>query len=1328
MLDQSQDIQMDSVTSISNKLNLYYDESDWNYVFSDSKQLTQRQREQIRRYLFFMVLAQVLENLDALSAAEGVQKLKDLREPTNIQAASHCLQKIIESLRKDDEQPQGKVKRIQNLAKCLFPRDKLGMSSEIKDYHLKYFEKEISDHVADLTADVADFFCRWIPENFKLNEENEYVVKNREIVRKKLIHIIEFKIKFPDAKTMKGKGKRSEQVDDRASKSAKSSENGSPATNGSEQPIANPDWIEDMCAVYDPKGTLDECKKLMDFAAGKYLIGTRGWVFNDLAEWLKVPNGPRVFMIFGAHGIGKSVIAAQIIKRRNFDFKETDRSELKTVGKVAAYHAFESKASSMMATANAIVSIACQLRKELPDFKWPSEKSQMQKSPSQVHRQDRLKNIFRQFILHPCGVYEKQRPIIGQETLLVVIDALDECEDGSRTELLDILGNMSENIPSWLRFVVTCTATSRWHPRKYKSIMLSSKCEKNGDDVELFIKETLNKEFDSDREKIVSHLARKAEGVFQYAYYMLEGLKVMRNQPFTFKSIEELTASMPDEISGFQEGIFHQFFVSLVEKFDDRRKANSVYKTFLGIFVAARENLRPSWLHEIIPDFDVVDLLHHARCILHVEDEDDGQEGVIRFVHSSLESWLYCTAKPSSMDLYLDTASISNAHGNLGRWCVTQTVGGEHSQEKNRWIYKNALFHLCRGGDVAEAKNLLNNFNWLLRACSSYKGFEQLAYDAIKDAASKCDDDTKLVLSVLEQLSDERHQNIHQLAGQLVGRLQKNHDMYKEASKFNERNWFRPVNSTLVAAGALRQTIFNGHTDVVSSVAYVPDSNFFVSGSHDGTIRFWDLITGDATRNVPVLKGHVGPVHDLKVVIAGSCGPMVFSGGADRTIRMWDVDNRTQLWSSQLQESVIHSLAVSLCRKYIVTGSDDERIRVFLKSPNNKVPDWESIDSNQKMHFGRVNSVCFSSSEEPPVLFVSASCDKTARVWTIDGKKLNHECKLQHDAQVNSVAIFKQEMIVSGSEDGRIRLWDLNQNKEISKWECRVRHTWFHRALNISVTSVAFQPEFGKFIVSGSCDKSIRVWDAATYSLVGEPEIPSGEMVNAVTAVAFTKDNQILSASKNTLVYSWNETTRMYSTKDHDQDGKRKITWLVLSPEPDLLIATGSDDGIVQIHKMDDGILKLKHTIPQELVCCAAFSSKSQRIVTGCKNGEIILWDIADDVKEFASLSVKGAVSVVSFSEDDSHIVITTISDHVSMYEVENRAIGTAVALKPSISRSTDVLKVRQEGDYHYLVSGTIGFTLDQKGSKLFAASAKHLVVVSDETDLQVLEFIKAKR
>jgi WD40 repeat protein len=71
------------------------------------------------------------------------------------------------------------------------------------------------------------------------------------------------------------------------------------------------------------------------------------------------------------------------------------------------------------------------------------------------------------------------------------------------------------------------------------------------------------------------------------------------------------------------------------------------------------------------------------------------------------------------------------------------------------------------------------------------------------------------------------------------------------------------------------------------------------------------------------------------------------------------------------------------------------------------------------------------------------------------------------------------------------------------------------------ITSVAFSPD-GKQVVSGSCDETVRLWDAAT----GAPLQTLKGHTNSVSSVAFSPDGkQVVSGSYDETVRLWDTAT-----------------------------------------------------------------------------------------------------------------------------------------------------------------------------------------------------------
>ena len=144
---------------------------------------------------------------------------------------------------------------------------------------------------------------------------------------------------------------------------------------------------------------------------------------------------------------------------------------------------------------------------------------------------------------------------------------------------------------------------------------------------------------------------------------------------------------------------------------------------------------------------------------------------------------------------------------------------------------------------------------------------------------------------------------------------------------------------------------------------------------------------------------------------------------------------------------------------YLATGSDYGIIRLF------NAPAFTFITEKHD-HGSLIHSLAFAPSSG---LLVSGSWDRNAIVWGVPSLDKLHVLR-GHDDSVNAAVFISQSIIATGSNDNSIRFWTTDAG------ECRnTIHEHTQR-----VNSLALSPH-ALYLASGSEDKTVRVYDTATY-------------------------------------------------------------------------------------------------------------------------------------------------------------------------------------------------------------------------------------------------------
>ena len=247
--------------------------------------------------------------------------------------------------------------------------------------------------------------------------------------------------------------------------------------------------------------------------------------------------------------------------------------------------------------------------------------------------------------------------------------------------------------------------------------------------------------------------------------------------------------------------------------------------------------------------------------------------------------------------------------------------------------------------------------------------------------------------------------------------------------------------------GTLHATLT--HDSPVNSIAFNPDGSLLASGSGDNVVRLWvpDTETLQAT-----LHGHTASV--LSVAFS-SDGSLLASGSADGTIRIWNPHTETLQATLHGHTASVLSVAFSFDGSLLASGSTDGTVRLW-----NLVT--ETLQATLEAHMASVLSVAFSPDG---LLLASASADGLVGLWDPHAETL--QTTLGHESPVLSIAFSPDgDLLATGSTDGTARLWDPHM--------IQLKATLGHES---PVESVAFD---GRLLVSGSQDGRVRQWELTT--------------------------------------------------------------------------------------------------------------------------------------------------------------------------------------------------------------------------------------------------------
>ncbi len=422
---------------------------------------------------------------------------------------------------------------------------------------------------------------------------------------------------------------------------------------------------------------------------------------------------------------------------------------------------------------------------------------------------------------------------------------------------------------------------------------------------------------------------------------------------------------------------------------------------------------------------------------------------------------------------------------------------------------------------------------------------------------------------------------------------------------------------------------FSGHDGSVMTVEFSPDGSFFVTASADETAKVWDAQTGEL---IVALHGHD---NELRGIAISPDEKLLATAGWDRRIQVWDLPTSMSTGVGRVVFTLYgHPFAIT-----DVDFSPDGSELVSV-SRDGSIRFWEVGPSA-----GAEGPVFNNGGEIPPEVaatielstdgsrLVAANFNEAPKVWDVASGELLYTLS-GHDGVVQFLDLSHDDKLIATSGgDDTVRIREASSGRSLTAIP----------GLGCAVCEVEFGPSGDRIAVAIDRGSAVRLLDVNSILTSESPgrddltilELP-GNPDWIYGGFAFSPDgSQIATAVADFEVTLWDADTgeALRTLTGH----KAHVYGITYSPDGSLIVTCGQD-GTARVWDAETG--DLRHTLAGHTgsVFRTAFTPDMSKLATGSFDGTVKLWDIATGELLVTLYGHSAAVPDVVFSPDGSRL------------------------------------------------------------------------------------------
>ncbi|KZT37143.1 Coatomer, beta' subunit [Sistotremastrum suecicum HHB10207 ss-3] len=249
-------------------------------------------------------------------------------------------------------------------------------------------------------------------------------------------------------------------------------------------------------------------------------------------------------------------------------------------------------------------------------------------------------------------------------------------------------------------------------------------------------------------------------------------------------------------------------------------------------------------------------------------------------------------------------------------------------------------------------------------------------------------------------------------------------------------------------------------SDRVKAVDFHPTEPWLLTGLYNGSVNIYHLDTGAIIKTFEVAEV---PVRCVRFIARKN---WFVAGSDDFQLRVFNYNTHEKVTAFEAHPDYIRCLTVHPTASIVLTGCDDMTIKAW---------DWEKNWRCIQLYEGHTHYIMnIAVNPKDPNTFASACLDHTVKIWSLTSGSANFSLEA-HDKGVNYVEFYPgpdKPYLVTTGDDRTVKVWDYLSKSCVQTMEghtSNVCFAVFHPALPI--------------IVSGSEDGTVKLWNSGTYRL-----------------------------------------------------------------------------------------------------------------------------------------------------------------------------------------------------------------------------------------------------